>query len=102
MSESTSVKPSAPESSDVGPQGGPQQDPLLAALRHLPSHVIDDRTEARQQRTAHAAFVRHAQGGAWSWSAAGLVGKVALPAFLACIVGLYMTWAIAAATAIVH
>lgn len=77
-------------------------DPLLGALRHLPRAVMDERVNGRVQRTAQAAFVRQAEGGAWSVSAAGLVGRVALPAFLACIVGLYMTWAIAAATAIVH
>lgn len=79
-----------------------ERDPLLGALRHLPSPAMDENAEGRVQRTAHAAFVRHADGGGWSVGAAGLVGRIALPAFLACIVGLYMTWAFAAATAIVH
>lgn len=78
------------------------EDPLLGALRHLPAPEMDDRVEGRVHRTAQAAFVRHTEGGAWPFGAAGLVGRVALPAFLACIVGLYMTWAFAAATAIVH
>ena len=58
------------------------------------------RVSARLQRQARAAFVRRAEGSGWSLSAAGLVGRAAVPVFLAGIVGLYMTWAIGAATAL--
>jgi hypothetical protein len=78
------------------------RDPLLAALRELPSHTIDDSAEARLQRQARAAYVRSFDGSAWRSTATGFVGRAAVPVFLAGVVGLYMTWAIATATALVH
>jgi hypothetical protein len=81
---------------------GEAHDPLLAALRELPSRSLDDSVEARLQRQARAAYVRSFEGAGWQSSAAGLLGRAAVPVFLAGVVGLYMTWAIAAATALVH
>ena len=78
------------------------EDPLLTALRHLPAMAMDGSAEARLQRQARAAFVRGFEGSSWSSSASGLVGRLAVPVFLAGVVGLYMTWAISAATALVH
>lgn len=77
-------------------------DPLIAALRALPSRAMDGSAEARLQRQARAAYVRGFEGSAWHGSAAGIVSRAAVPVFLAGIVGLYMTWAFAAATALVH
>lgn len=77
-------------------------DPLLDALRHLPARTIEGPAEARLQRAARAAYVRSFGGSSWHSSASGIVGRVAVPVFLAGVVGLYMTWAIAAATALVH
>jgi hypothetical protein len=77
-------------------------DPLVEALRHLPARALDGSVEARRHRQARAAYLREFEGSAWCSSAAGLVGRVAVPVFLAGVVGLYMTWAIAAATALVH
>jgi hypothetical protein len=80
----------------------PPIDPLLAALRELRSFSVEGAGEDRLRRSARAAYVRRFEGSAWQTSAAGLFGKAAVPVFLAGIVGLYMTWAIAAATALVH
>lgn len=77
-------------------------DPLLDALRHLPARTMEGPAEARLQRAARAAYVRGFEGSSWHTSASGIVGRVAVPVFLAGVVGLYMTWAIAAATALVH
>lgn len=80
----------------------PPSDPLLAALRLLPPRAMDGDHESRIQRQARAAYTRSFEGSAWHSPVAGFVGKAAVPVFLAGIVGLYMTWAIATATALVH
>jgi hypothetical protein len=80
----------------------PREDPLLVALHHLPARAMDGSAEARLQRSVRAAYVRGFEGSPWHASASGLFGRVAVPVFLAGVVGLYMTWAIAAATALVH
>ena len=77
-------------------------DPLLAALAQLPTRAMDGDQESRLQRQARAAFTRRFEGSGWDSPLAGFVGKAAVPVFLAGIVGLYMTWAFAAATALVH
>ncbi len=77
-------------------------DPLLAALRELPSFAMEDGPDARFRRQARAVYLRSFEGSAWHSPLAGLFGKAAVPVFLAGIVGLYMTWAIGAATALVH
>jgi hypothetical protein len=76
-------------------------DPLLAALRHLPSHASEGPVDARLHREARAAYARSFEKSSWS-SALDKVGRAAMPVFLAGIVGLYMTWAIASATALVR
>lgn len=88
--------------SDTTKKPEPTDDPLLAALRQLPSRSMDGVAEARLQRQARAAYARSFEGSAWQGSAASLFGRAAVPVFLAGIVGLYMTWAIATATALVH
>ena len=80
-------------------------DPLLAALRQLPSHAVDahlDPSHTRLKREARAAYLRSFEDSSWHGSAMSKVGRAAVPVFLAGIVGVYMTWAIAAATALVH
>jgi hypothetical protein len=79
-----------------------KDDPLLAALRELPTRPMDGDHESRLQRQARAAFTRRFEGSGGDSPLAAFVGKAAVPVFLAGIVGLYMTWAIAAATALVH
>jgi hypothetical protein len=76
-------------------------DPLLAALRQLPVAPLDGPQDVRRQREARAAYLRSFEGSSWHGST-GRVSRLVMPVFLAGIVGLYMTWAIAAATAIVH
>ena len=80
----------------------PSEDPLLAALRQLPSHAMEGAPEARLHRQARAVYARSFEGSVWHSPLAGFFGKAAVPVFLAGIVGLYMTWAIATATALVH
>lgn len=85
------------------PDGGTDaSDPLLAALRQLPSRAMDGGPESRLHRQARAAYARSFEASVWHSPLAGFFGKAAVPVFLAGIVGLYMTWAIAAATALVH
>ena len=75
------------------------EDPLLDQLRALPPHPVDPAFDARAHAEARRAFVRRAAGGS---DAVGGIGRVLMPAFLAMVVGLYMTWAIASATALVQ
>ena len=77
-------------------------DPLLAALRQLPSCATAGDHESRLRRQARATYARSFEGSFWRSPVAGFLGKAAVPVFLAGIVGLYMTWAIGAATALVH
>ena len=77
-------------------------DPLLAALRQLPSHAMEGSAESRLQRQARAAYARSFESSPWQNPAATLLGRAAVPIFLAGIVGLYLTWAIGAATALVQ
>lgn len=77
-------------------------DPLLAALRELPPHAMDPGPETRLQRQARAAYLRGFEDTSWTASASSAFGRAAVPIFLACVVGLYMTWAIAAATSLVQ
>jgi hypothetical protein len=77
-----------------------EQDPLLAALRQLPAHATDGSAGARLQRQARGAYVAQFERSGWHSSAAAVLGRAALPVFLAGIVGLYMTWAVSAATSL--
>lgn len=77
-------------------------DPLLAALAELPQLATEGSTETRAHRQARAAYLRSFESSPCSSSAASLFGRIAVPVFLAGVVGLYMTWAIAAATALVR
>ncbi|MDB4936584.1 MAG: hypothetical protein JWP87_3556 [Labilithrix sp.] len=82
------------------PKAELDDDPLLAALRQLPPVAMDPPVETRLQRQARAAYVRRFEGSAWDSPAATLVGRAAVPVFLAGVVGLYMTWAVSVATAL--
>ncbi len=77
-------------------------DPLLAALRQLPSLAAGSEGDARRHRQALARYVRGFDGSARTSSAFAFVGRVTVPLFLAATVGIYMTWAIAAAVALVQ
>ena len=82
----------------------PKPDPndeLLDALRALPPQVGDPAFASRAQREARSAYLRSFGGGSRG-DAASKVGRALMPVFLAMIVGLYMTWAIASATALVQ
>ena len=84
------------------PEPTTADDPLLAALRQLPSRAMTGSAETRLQREARAAYVRSFTGSTWDGVTRGLVGRAAMPVFLATVVGIYMMWAIRAASAIVH
>jgi hypothetical protein len=75
----------------------PTPDPLLAALRQLPTRTVTSSAEARLRREARASYVRRFEGSAWHSSATNVVSRFAVPAFLAGIVGIYMSWAMTAA-----
>lgn len=78
-------------------------DPLLSALRALPTTASDDEpAEARRKREARLAYQRSFEPTAFQGAALGLASRAAVPVFLAGVVALYMSWAIAAATALVH
>ena len=99
MSEPETTKPETTK-----PETTMADDPLLAALRQLPSRArpMDGSAETRLQREARAAYVRSFEGSTWEGVTSGLLGRAAVPVFLATVVGIYMMWAIRAATAIVH
>jgi hypothetical protein len=71
-------------------------DPLLAALRQLPPLTASTSAELRLRRRARESYVRRFEGSTWH-SATSLVGRFAVPAFLAGAVGIYMNWAMTAA-----
>ena len=76
-------------------------DPLLEELRALPPHAVDPAFDARARREARGAYVRSFGSGAGG-AAQGRVGRALMPVILAMVVGLYMTWAVASATALVQ
>lgn len=84
------------------------RDPLLAALRSLPSRADDDPAAGRREHEARAAYARAFDdaGGSGAGrtfrSASGTLRRVAVPLVLAGVVGIYMSWAMAAAAALVQ
>ena len=61
--------------------------------------------DARLRGEARAAYVRSFEGPAWKRASDDVLGRIsrgAVPVVLAAIVGIYMTWAITAASALVH
>ena len=76
-------------------------DALLGALRELPRPALDGAAEVRVRRQAHAAFLRAFDASPWHTRLLGAAARAALPVALAGIVGVYLTWAIATASAFV-
>jgi hypothetical protein len=77
-------------------------DPLLRALRELPRPAMDPTHERRTRETARAAFARAAADGPSDAPILGMLGRAAVPIALATVVGIYLTWAIGAATSLVR
>lgn len=78
-------------------------DPLLRSLGELPEPPADDVRAARLGRAARGAFVAgHATAGSPMARAAQTGMRVATPVVLASLVGLYLMWALSAATALVR
>lgn len=101
ISRPDDVPASSPTPSLPAPSvAGSTEDRLLAALRELPAHAPTASADVRLQREARAAFDRTFADAARPFPAAALLTRAAVPIFLAGIVGIYMTWAISAATAL--
>ena len=80
-----------------------EDDPLLRALRELPPrapHGDDVAAARRAKATARAAFVRAFEDDPWHVRFFGSAGRAAVPVVLASVVGIYLTWAVAAANAL--
>jgi hypothetical protein len=69
----------------------------LRALRELPRPEAPD-----QERHARAAFLAAFRDDPWHVRAARPLGRLAVPAVLAGIVGIYLSWAVGAASALMH
>ena len=81
----------------------PDDDPLLRALRDLPTPTADATSDRRLAREARAAFLEAATSGGTPLSRLVSVSRrAAVPVVLAGVVGIYLTWAFSMATAIVH
>lgn len=85
-----------------------EDDVLLRALRELPRPSLegggdgaDAREADRARRAARAAFVRAHEGEPWHARVPG-VGRFAVPAVLACVVFVYLGWAISTVNALAH
>jgi hypothetical protein len=82
-------------------------DSLLRALADLPRPASDEQA-ARTGREARAAFLRESRGEGWPSRGLGrlgpasALGPLAVPLLLAGVVGIYLSWAIGAATALLH
>jgi hypothetical protein len=88
-----------PQESGPEERGDALPPSLRDALRDLPVIEPDARAAARSARTARAAYV-DAFGGA-RWRAIGRpVARLALPVGLAGLVGIYGTWAVSTALAL--
>ena len=73
----------------------------LRALRALPVLVSDERVAVRHQKEARATFVRRFEAGSGSMHILeGGAGRAALPVVLASLVGIYVTWALSTAFAL--
>jgi hypothetical protein len=78
------------------------EDVLLRALRELPRPSMDEPIEARQRRAARAAFARAFEDEPWHTRLFGSAGRAVVPVVLASVIGVYLTWAITTASALVH
>lgn len=72
-------------------------DPLLLALRELPTRAAESTSAPA---VARAAFVRAASGSPWYARGLATAGRAMVPVVLASVVGLYLFWAFAAAIAL--
>ncbi|MBX3214779.1 MAG: hypothetical protein KF850_22275 [Labilithrix sp.] len=76
----------------------PGDDPLVRALRELPTH--DDGSSGRAPAAARAALVRAFDDAPLCTRAPATAGRATVPVVLASVVGLYLFWAFAAAIAL--
>ncbi|MCW5835010.1 MAG: hypothetical protein KIS78_21600 [Labilithrix sp.] len=76
----------------------PSDDPLVRALRELPTHA--DGSAGRAPAAARAAFLRAFDDAPWYARALATAGRASVPVVLASVVGLYLFWAFAAAIAL--
>lgn len=70
-------------------------------LKDLPPHPEEPRAAERGKRAARAAYERSFAPGSWL-TPLGRVNAVVMPVVLAAFVGLYLTWAITSAAALLH
>lgn len=80
----------------------PGADPLLGALRELPRPEMDAAFDRRARAAARSAFARSFEPATPLARLGGAFGRVAMPVLLASVVGVYLTWAFAAATALLN
>ncbi len=79
-----------------------EPDDLLRALRDLPSPDVDAARAARVGRHARAAFVESATPAPILVRLGVVTGRAVMPVVLASIIGVYLVWALSAATALVR
>jgi hypothetical protein len=77
-----------------------KDDPLLRALRELPTQRDESDTSRRAKAIARAAFVRSFDDEPWHTRVFGTASRAAVPVVLAGVVGIYLMWAVAAANAL--
>jgi hypothetical protein len=72
-------------------------DPLLQALRALPTHAVTGPPGSRAREEARRAFVEAFDDRPFLLRFFGSAGRAAVPVVLASVVGLYLFWAFAVA-----
>ena len=78
-----------------------ERDPLLEELRELPARDADAVTAERVRRSAVDAFVDTHEARGRPWRAfAGRAARAITPVVIASTVGVYLTWAVSAASAL--
>jgi len=85
-----------------GPSEAKDDDALLRALRELPRPAMDAPHERRTAAAARAAFANAFAPLPWHARFGATLGRAAVPAGLAAVVVLYLTWAFSAASALVR
>lgn len=80
----------------------PEDDVLLRALRELPAHPAEEPGAARLGRAARTAFVEATTPRTLSERLGLRATRAVMPVVLASIVGVYMLWALQAASALLR